>query len=268
MQRTDGKGKLILLGPDSPVKQMLSGALERLRVIDDEPDEAEKEEAARQRNAGAEELLRGDTNAVRQSGATAGLTREDCVLLFGRYAESGEQPCASARNEAEDCRPDTGWIEELMDAIGQIRRIRPRGVLFVSDTMVYGKLFGEQRLLRENELGYVCHTSADGMTAQWMRTAEHLCARLAREEGLSVKIVRADWEHIPAVLQEDGEQGEILNSLFDIWENGIAGEAYNLSGLSRDTLARKNAECAKARSPLAPVTVLPDIGKAENYAAS
>ncbi len=238
MLRTDGKGKLILLGPDSPVKQMLKGALTRLAEGENVTDTAD------------------------------GLTREDSVLLFGRYAKSEEQPRSSVRDGMGDQRADTGWIEELTDAIRQIQRVRPREVLFVSDTMVYGKVFGEQRLLCENEIGYVCHTSADSMTAQWMRTAEHLCARLAREEGLSVKIVRADWAHIPAVLQEKGEPGAILSSLFDILKNGTAGEAYNLSGLSRDTLERKSEECAGARSPLAPVTVLPDIGKAENYAAS
>ena len=238
MQRTDGKEKLILLGPDAPVKQMLKGALTRLAEGENVADTADD------------------------------LTREDCVLLFGRYAGFEEQPRSSVRDGMGDQRPDTGWIEELTDAIRQIQRVRTREVLFVSDMMVYGKVFGEQRLLCENEIGYVCHTAADGTTAQWMRTAEHLCARLAREEGLSVKIVRADWEHIPAVLQEKGEPGAILSSLFDILKNGTAGEAYNLSGLSRDTLERKSAECAGARSPLAPVAVLPDIGKAENYAAS
>ncbi len=180
---------------------------------------------------------------------------EDSVLLFGCY-------------DVEGGNVDPRWPELLTEAIAQIQIARPRRTLLISDLMVYGKMFGQQRLLGEEEIGYVCHTSADDAAAQWMRTAEHLCSRLAREEGLAVKIVRADWAHIPVLLQAEDGSGTILNSILDILENGAAGEAYNLSGLTQEGLVRKNAEYAKTRSPLAPVRRIPDIGKAENHAAS
>ena len=236
MQMTEGKEKLVLLGPDSTVKQMIRDALDRSAEV------------------GTILCVQPDAEAEKGKSA-AGLAQEDCVLLFGRYGTDTQTA-------------DMQWIQELTEAIVQIQRTRPRAVLFLSDTMVYGKQFGAQRLLREDEIGYVCHTSKDGTTAQWMRTAEHLCGRLAREEGLSIRIARADWEHIPVMLQSEGETETILDTILDLLRNGIAGEAYNISGLTRNTLARKNEECAKTRSPLAPIEVFLDTGKAENYAAS
>ncbi len=228
MQETGKRGNYILLGADSPVKQLLRNALEQAKP--------------------------GEVRFV-SAGQEPALTQEDSVFLFGCYGAAGEGA-------------DPRWFGELAGAILQVQQARPRRTLFVSDNMVYGKVFGAQRLLGETEIGYLSHTSAGEMAAHQMRTAEHLCSRLAREEGLAVKIVRADWEHIPAMCQSEEGSGTILNSILNILENGAAGEAYNLSGLTREGLARKNAECAKARSPLAPVTVLPDIGKAENYAAT
>lgn len=242
MKEAEAIERIVLLGPDSSVKRMIQSALEQ--------SSAAGTVACVQQTDGSGKS--GDGSCARQ---TAELTREDYALLFGCYA--ADQDSQNAR-----------WFEELTEAIIRIQNVRPRSVLFISDRMVYGKVFGEQHLLREDEIGYVCHTSADDTTAQWMRTAEHFCARLAREEALPVKIVRADWEHIPVMLQKEGESTTILNTILGILKDGIAGEAYNISGLTADILARKNAECAKTRSPLAPVTVLPDIRKAENYAAS
>lgn len=246
MQMTEGKGKMVLLGPDSAVKQMIRDALEQ--------SPAAGTVLCARSGAGTVLCMQSDAEA-RQENAAARLTQEDCVLLFGRYG-------TDAQTE------DVQWVQELTEAIALIQKVRPRAALFLSDAMVYGKLFGKQRLLKEDEIGYVCHTSKDDTAAQWMRTAEHLCARLAREESLSIKIARADWEHIPVMLQAGEGSATILAVILELLKNGIAGEAYNISGLTSDVLAKKSEECAKARSPLAPVELFPDIGKAENYAAS
>lgn len=229
MRETGKRGNYILLGPDSPVKQTLQNALARAGIGE----------------------VRSYACAAREHAPAP----EDSVLLFGCYDAKG--------NNA-----DQEWPKALTGAIAQVQKARPRRALLISDLMVYGKVFGRQRLLGEEEIGYICHTSADDAAAQWMRTAEHLCSRLAREESLAVKIVRADWAHILGLLQTEDGPGTILASILDILENGAAGEAYNLSGLTREGLARENAERARTRSPLAPVTVIPDIRKAENYAAS
>lgn len=248
MQITEGKGKLVLLGPDSEVKQMIRAAMER-------SPEAGTVLCA-QSGVGTVLCAQSDAEAEQEKeNAATRLAQEDCVLLFGRYGTDAQ---------AEDVQ----WVQELTEAIAQIQKVRPRAALFLSDTMVYGKLFGEQRLLKEDEIGYVCHTSKDDTAAQWMRTAEHLCARLAREEGLSIKIARADWEHIPVMLQAGEGSATILAVILELLKNGTAGEAYNISGLTSDVLVKKSEECAKTRSPLAPMELFPDIGKAENYAAS
>lgn len=178
--------------------------------------------------------------------------RRDClVLVFGEIA-SGSAPAP--------------WqsLEELSEVLLRAADIRPRRMVLVSDTMVYGKLFGEQRLVKEDEIGYLSHT-ADGETAaQCMRTAENLCFRLTRERGLNAGIVRADWQAVFA----GTKQSRLQETLLNILENGAPGEVFNLSEKSSKERLLQKEQCAQARSPLSPITVIPDTGKAEKYAAS
>lgn len=178
--------------------------------------------------------------------------RTDCrVLLFGSM-DSADGTVA--------------WrsFEKLTETLLQAAALRPRRLLFVSDMMVYGKLFGEQRLVREDEIGYLSHTTDREMAAQCLRTVENLCFRLAREEGLNAGIVRADWKTVFAGTGECRMRETLLNIL----ENGAPGEVFNLSEESLKERILRNERCAEARSPLSPITVIPDTGKAENYAAS
>ncbi len=287
-QKLQNTEKLILLGPDSPVKRLVRKALESSGAAARRFACASFEAAATQADSvilfgcydrGGQVVAAGRTG---QSGSSAAGcdSEESAASSIGNAVQSaaGRDPgqasiSDNAVQSAADCDPGQAsipqWFEEVAEAIGRLQQSRPCRVLFVSDTMVYGKVYGEQHLLREDETGYVCHTSAKDRTAQWMRMAEHLCARLAREEGLAVKIARVDWSEFAEEPQRQAEAlDRLLNRMLSILERGVAGEAYNLSSLTLETLAGKNAACAGARSPLSPVAVIPDIGKAENYAAS
>lgn len=211
------------------------------------------------------------------------MRQESLVLIFGGYAR------------------EDGWENflELTETLEQARRTGPRRALFISDDMVYGKVFGEQRPLKEDEIGYLSHTAADCAAAQCMRTAEHLCFRLAREEGLSLSIVRADWGSLLRFLRPEEEKdaawagyrpetadrhpgsiadggqcsekaaggGYLLRTMAELLLDGAPGEVYNLPGLPEELLQEREAR-VRERSLLSPVIVAPDTGKAENYAAS
>lgn len=228
-------GRIVLLGPDSGVREAVCSSLKKA-------------------GPAGRELVCGQPADPVAPG--------DSVLLFGCYdPEEGAQAWSG--------------FEELSEALEQVRKNRPRRVLFVSDLLVYGKVFGAPRLLREDEVGYVCHTAEDGMTAQCLRTAENLCARLAREEGLSVKIVRADWRRLIREEAEgiSGQSGRrsletILGVMLKILESGEPGSVCNLPVADPELLRRECAQSGQSRSPLMPLAVIPDTGKAEKYAAS
>lgn len=144
--------------------------------------------------------------------------------------------------EAGESKEDP-WrvLLRLTEQLEQIRVIKPREVLLISDTCVYGKVFGIFHALKEEETGYVCHTDSNDMSAQCMRMAEHLCGRLAREDGVRIKIARVDWGSLletenhrngrKASLQNGGpEEEELLEAILRVLLDGVPGEVYNLPG--------------------------------------
>lgn len=165
---------------------------------------------------------------------------EDYVLLFGEMAERAEYSC-----------------EELL-ALGEelqlLAKFKPAGAVFLSDYAVYGACFGAHTVRKEEELGYVSHTSAKDSSAQNLRTAEHLVCRLAREAGVQINAVRAvnpaDEEHAQ----------ELVWAALLVMLEGNYGEIYNLP-----------VKCAaderepKLQSPLSQMQVIPDTEKLERH---
>lgn len=220
------------------------------------------------------------------TGRAESMRQQDYVLLF---PESGVQGSTAAEseleaqgaggivsgNKAQVKKP--GGIEmdpwhnflHFTEQMERIRIIKPRGVLLLSDTSVYGKVFGMPHALKEEETGYVCHTDSKDMNVQCMRMAEHLCGRLAREEGVLVKIARMDRNVLPEIKnrQDDGEKGltgagmeEVLaGAILRVLLDGVPGEVYNLP-VSPDAIPEIPDE--EGHSALSPVRIVPDCGKA------
>lgn len=204
----------------------------------------------------------------------------DYVLLFGELLETDRRQGASEDGTGAGCEElyDYAELLTLGAELQKLAGINAGSVLFLSDTAVYGKCFGEQKVRKEEELGYVSHTSKGESSVQNMRMAEHLVCRTAREEGMEAKVARVraglyeeDVKYvIPAALWVllCGKRGEIYNlpageSLAleqSVGENAPLTLKRSTDGKSPVTGTERNAE---EHSPLSPVEIVPDTGKFE-----
>ena len=208
----------------------------------------------------------------------------DYVLLFGENLETDQRQRASADGigaSREEVYDHTELLT-LGAELQKLAKINAGAVLFLSDTAVYGKCFGEQHARKEEELGYVSHTSKGEISVQNMRMAEHLVCRLAREEGVEAKVVRAR-----AGLYEEDAKNVILAALW-VLLGGERGEIYNLpagkgadnesvpgqskgasASLTMNRSAKESSPLTRTgqnageHSPLAPMEIVPDTGKFE-----
>ena len=173
----------------------------------------------------------------------------DYVLLFNQIDPAGDTG-------------NSGFsaLDELMRELEYLKERAPKSVVLVTDQLIYGKCFGRTRLRREQDMGYICHTSAEETGLQYMRMAEHLVCRTAREETLAVKAVRACT----------GKSGESLVHMILaalrvlVW--GTDGEVYNLpSSEESECLAEEGSvlEWKEERSPLSPMQIKTDCSKEE-----
>ena len=164
------------------------------------------------------------------------------------------------------------WQEflALSGLLEDLRKSDPAAVLLLSDITVYGKVFGTVHALKEDELGYVCHTDPKDAAVQCTRTMEHLCSRLGREEGFPVKIARADWD---TMTEQSAElNGQLAYHMLKVLLRGMPGEVYNLPGAEELKEAAENpgrpvetgrlGQGFSDRSPLSPIPIIPDAGKA------
>ena len=161
--------------------------------------------------------------------------------------------------------PGYDWkeFEKTEKALSLLKKVHPREALLFSDAEVYGKVYGDPHPLKENELGYVCHTDLKETGKTCLRMAENLCFRLFQEEKVEIKIVRADMRAF--LNSQDAskigkkEQNEKIQQLvletIRILKNGKPGEAYNL-----DVLEREDG-LTGGRSPLSPIEILLDTEK-------
>lgn len=180
----------------------------------------------------------------------------DYVLLFGENLEMDQRQRISADGigASREEMYDYAELLTLGADLQKLAKTKVGSVVFLSDTAVYGKCFGEQHARKEEELGYVSHTSKGEISVQNMRMAEHLVCRLAHEEGVEAKVVRAR-----AGLYEEDAKNVILEALW-VLLCGERGEIYNLPAGERPVMEQSAGE----HSPLAPIGIVPDTGKFED----
>ncbi len=203
------------------------------------------------------------TEARFEVSAQGEIAPEDYVILMGTAAAAPKQAQKRETQKYSWIREKKGkgeylgsWMEfrTLTDTLQGIRGAKPAAVAFVSDSTVYGKLFGEPHSVREDEIGYLCHTDEDFQEAQSLRVAEHLCGRLAREDGINIRVAR-----IQSPLQGDGDSldgiPDMAGSLLRVLIFGTAGEPYNIPG------PRQIPGKAEKLSPLSPNIVVEELTK-------
>lgn len=207
---------------------------------------------------------------------------EDYVLLFPEFGvrdslvwsenrvKSDRKTIPENKSQMESVKENENdsWHGFLCftEQIEQIRKIRPESVLLLSDTSVYGKIFGTPHALKEEETGYVCHTDSKDMNVQCMRMAEHVCGRLAREEGIRIKTARIDRRALAEIKNSRNDREESLTdgkmeerlaeAILRVLLDGVPGEVYNLPVMPDRTGGEEG------HSALSPIRIVPDCGKA------
>ena len=162
--------------------------------------------------------------------------KEDYVLLFG-VTEEKDSPAV---------------LEKLLGQMELLAGKKTAGAVLISDNRVYGKCFGLPHRLKEEELGYICHTSVSETDLQCMRTAEHFAHRLAAEEAVPICVARGEETQTGKGTQR------MIEAALKVLLLGKPGECYNLPG--DDTSAETEKE---DRSPFLPVKILTDTEKTE-----
>ncbi|WP_419726080.1 NAD-dependent epimerase/dehydratase family protein [Terrisporobacter petrolearius] len=76
-------------------------------------------------------------------------------------------------------------------------------VLFISSLKVYGSIHDGSKTLKEDNIGYIDHTSYKNCYAQGKRAAETLCATYNKEYGLDIKIARPSYIYGASKLDDD-----------------------------------------------------------------
>jgi hypothetical protein len=209
--------KIILAGADSPRKQNFKRELERQCTENDSDAKERKQQCAEYRTAISERKQQcGGTITISEDLDEA--CAEDLVFLFAQTDRQPEQQTGqSAGLQAEQMEAFDHLLEQLL----VLSRKRPAATVLLSDSRVYGKVFGEPGARSEHELGYVCHTSAEDTAAANLRTAENLAYRLA---GEGMKICIARMNHATLDVQEsDGDAGQSVNEQMSAASNGGEG---------------------------------------------
>lgn len=191
----------------------------------------------------------------------ADVTEQDLVLVFAEIKGNQEKNSDEAETDA---------LKKLMQDLQMLAEKKPAAALLISDYLVYGKQFGTKDSLRENELGYIAHTAKEGIRIQYMRMAEHLACRLAREERFHIRIARQ------SLRKETENLEQMMEAVIQVLLYGQDGEIYNLppSGsplvLEPEETAEKTVSGIQSvllqnnRSPLSPAETVPDTGKIEH----
>lgn len=138
-------------------------------------------------------------------------------------------------------------LQELLGQLQELARVKPEAAVLISDNRVYGKLFGRSHPLETWEIGYACHTRAEDIPVTNLRTAEHFACRLAREEGLDIRVARGDASPSGDILVE------MTETAVRILLEGEAGAVYNLP--------MRKPDDQEGHSPLAPIPIVTATGK-------
>lgn len=165
---------------------------------------------------------------------------EDMVLLFGQMPSMQES----------DGQGGFRGLKYLMEQLKELTKQPASSVVLVSDCSVYGKQYGTAKKQKENELGYISHTKKEEQHLYYLRMAEHLACRLAKEENLPIKVVRQDKT------VETKELEGMLESALAVLLCGKNGEIYNLL-----TGEKEEGKEQEMHSPLSPMEIVPDTEK-------
>lgn len=197
-------------------------------------------------------------------------TGENFVILFiGMPQEdlTGKQEAGAESISADGCgvsRPGQGnpsVLSEVLDSLEDLSNADFAAAVVITDYSVFGKCFGRERTLREEELGYVCHTSAAEQSQFGMRLAEQLACRMAREDGVNIKVVRIPYAarsgdiqtgRMPDMEQAGDVSGDLIKmgrsgdfrkrlieAVLYVLLHGEAGEIYSLPDMQASPVSRR-----------------------------
>jgi hypothetical protein len=135
---------------------------------------------------------------------------EDLVFLFAQTDRQPRQQSNWKNGQSADRQAEQmEAFDQLLEQLLVLSRKRPASTVLLSDSRVYGKVFGAPGARSEHELGYVCHTSAEDTAAANLRTAENLAYRLAGE-GMKICIARMNDATLDA-RKSGGDAGQSVN---------------------------------------------------------
>lgn len=90
-----------------------------------------------------------------------------------------------------------------MNVLELAKKMKDCHVLFISSLKVYGSVHDGSTNLKEDNTGYIDHTSYKNCYAQGKRAAETLCATYNKEYGINVKIARPSYIYGASKLDDD-----------------------------------------------------------------
>ena len=90
-----------------------------------------------------------------------------------------------------------------MNVLEFARKINDCKVLFISSLKVYGNVHDGSKNLKEDNIGYIDHTSYKNCYAQGKRAAETLCATYNKQYEMDIKIARPSYIYGASKLDDD-----------------------------------------------------------------
>ena len=90
-----------------------------------------------------------------------------------------------------------------MNVLEFARKMDDCKVLFISSLKVYGSVHDGSKNLKEDNIGYIDHTSYKNCYAQGKRAAETLCATYNKQYGMDIKIARPSYIYGASKLDDD-----------------------------------------------------------------
>lgn len=157
------------------------------------------------------------------------------------------------------------------------RQSKAISTLFISSLKVYGVVNDGSLSLKEENIGYIDHTSYKNCYAQGKRAAETICASYIKEYGMDIKVARPSYIYGASSLQDDRvwaqfmanvvrKEDIVLKSngaayrsfcyvadtaaaLFTILLEGACGQAYNISDESSNVTIRELAKISAEAFP-------------------
>ncbi|MFR5131925.1 MAG: NAD-dependent epimerase/dehydratase family protein [Terrisporobacter sp.] len=90
-----------------------------------------------------------------------------------------------------------------MNVLEFARKMNDCKVLFISSLKVYGNVHDGSKNLKEDNIGYIDHTSYKNCYAQGKRAAETLCATYNKQYEMDIKIARPSYIYGASKLDDD-----------------------------------------------------------------